>query len=248
MEACTFSLLSLIVFTISRAFSMGMPCCSVISCRTLDCPAAGMNRAVGQSLQRHLALDQLGLENSVTAFSLNSSLLASGSCGPSRSAQWWMGVLQVEARDDLLHTPAGRRWRLPAARSWKRRRKCFQAWEFQRFEASAIRTALGLLRRSARAVRHRAPAVTAARTCSGVDLSATAYGSPATAGRARFYTASRPLSGGGGGRSARSCSAYATAASPRQQHRASNGFRKPSRAGDRCDFGVVERRPRASRP
>src|ERR1035438_8659458 len=34
MAACTFSLLSLILRTISRAFSMGMPCCSEISCFT----------------------------------------------------------------------------------------------------------------------------------------------------------------------------------------------------------------------
>ena len=41
IDACTLSLLSLIFFTISRAFSVGMPCCSVISCFTVE-PAEGM--------------------------------------------------------------------------------------------------------------------------------------------------------------------------------------------------------------
>ena len=62
MEACTFSLLSLIFLTMSRAFSIGIPCCSVISC--LHRGAGGGNDlAVRQALQRHVALDQLGLQD-----------------------------------------------------------------------------------------------------------------------------------------------------------------------------------------
>ena len=48
IEAWTFFLLSLIIRTISRAFSMGMPCCRLISWRTVD-PAAVESPAPAQN-------------------------------------------------------------------------------------------------------------------------------------------------------------------------------------------------------
>src|ERR1700678_2910949 len=76
MDACTLSLLSLIFFTISRAFSMAIPCCSVISCFTVD-PAERIISPNSSPLSGTWRLTNFDWRISITALSLNSSELAS---------------------------------------------------------------------------------------------------------------------------------------------------------------------------
>ena len=103
MEACTLSLLSLIFLTMSRAFSIGMPCCRVISC--LHRGTGGRDDlAVGQALQRHLALDQFGLQDVDDGLELELVLAVQQDLVVLLvELDGGVRILQVEALLDLLH-------------------------------------------------------------------------------------------------------------------------------------------------
>src|ERR1700681_781896 len=63
MEACAFFFEFLMSFTISRAFSIGIPCCRVFLC--YGASGGWLERSVGQPCQRDAAFDQLLLEDVV---------------------------------------------------------------------------------------------------------------------------------------------------------------------------------------